>query len=86
MELTSIRISQYVNGFVVTGYDRKGMSIMDGESKPNHEDAVNSLIRAINDTEKDHIEGISDHNCPQYGRCEICGGEVSDNDCSGDML
>ena len=51
MVLRSIKINQYVNGFIATGYDRTGLSIMDGESKPNQEDAVNSLLAALNETE-----------------------------------
>lgn len=53
MELCSVGISQYVNGFVATGYNQQGMSIIDGEQKSNQEDAVNSLLRVINDTEKE---------------------------------
>ena len=51
MELQSIRISQYSGGFVATGYNQQGMSIVDGEQKSNQEDAVNSLLRVLNDTE-----------------------------------
>lgn len=62
MELTSIKISQYVNGFIATGYDRKGLSIMDGEPKPNQEDAVNSLLAALNETE----EPFNDEDTPIF--------------------
>lgn len=56
MELKHIKISQYVNGFVATGYDDRGQSILDGEPKQNQEAAVNSLIDAINATEAQRDE------------------------------
>ena len=56
MELQYIRISQYSGGFVATGYNCKGLSIIDGEQRANIEDAVNSLLRALNDTDPDASE------------------------------
>lgn len=53
MILQSIRISQYAGGFIATGYDRRGLSIIDGEQQSNQEDAVNSLLRVINETENE---------------------------------
>ena len=52
MELQSIKISQYAGGFVATGYNIQGLSIIDGEQQANIEDAVNSLLRVMNETER----------------------------------
>ena len=54
MELQSIKISQYAGGFVATGYNIQGLSIIDGEQQPNIEDAVNSLLRVMIATEKEY--------------------------------